>query len=110
MSEIYTPFGPDWIKEVSRIPKKHLIEMLRKCLIKEQEAADCIANNEHLLTFHPVSQPPECDTTVIVGFADGDTEHGFLGDGGFRSVRDRLLDPQPVAWADAPSTPDIFTR
>lgn len=29
----YVPFGPEWEKEVMKLPKKFIVEMLRKALV-----------------------------------------------------------------------------
>jgi hypothetical protein len=34
----YVPFGPEWEKEVMKLPKKFIVEMLRKALMANQES------------------------------------------------------------------------
>lgn len=34
----YVPFGPEWEKEVMKLPKKFIVETLRKALMANQEA------------------------------------------------------------------------
>jgi len=36
----YVPFGPEWEKEVMKLPKKFIVEMLRKALMANQAAKD----------------------------------------------------------------------
>lgn len=36
----YIPFGEEWKQEISKLPKKMLIEMLRKALIEKIQLLD----------------------------------------------------------------------
>jgi hypothetical protein len=55
---------------------------------------------------------PDTDTTVLVGFEDGDCEMGFFDseNGCWRWAGDACRFNQPVtAWADVPPVPLIHT-
>lgn len=56
MNDTYIPYGPEWEKEVSKLPKKILVEMLRKSHLKREAAEEliglvCVLNEQALATY-----------------------------------------------------------
>lgn len=43
----YIPFGPEWVKEVSKAPKLFIIEMVKKANLKRQEVEKELEKERH---------------------------------------------------------------
>lgn len=39
-TDSYIPYGPEWEKEMMKLPKKFLIELLKKALTEKNESND----------------------------------------------------------------------
>jgi hypothetical protein len=50
-SDFFVPFGPEWEKEIMKVPKLFIVGMLRKALLANQAAADAM----------PLSSKPEAN-------------------------------------------------
>lgn len=109
----YVPFGDEWKKEVSKIRKSAIVELYRAALVREMESnrASGMAyfkTFEEMAEWHPVAQPPDEETTVLVGFADGEVELGCLEAGDWRSFEGVIYPDAPIAWRELPEVPAHF--
>lgn len=52
-------------------------------------------------------ETPDDNTTVLVGFADGEVDLGYLDAGTWRAQHNDKFDPQPVLWAHTPEVPEV---
>jgi hypothetical protein len=90
----YEPFGDEWKKEVAACQKPAIVELYRRALMREQ--------------WSPVEYPPDDEMTVLVGFADGEVELGYIEAGDWRSFEGCIYPEPPVAWRELPEVPAYF--
>lgn len=43
----YIPYGPEWVKEMKKLPKDFLIEMARKSFIKQNKCVELLKKYQH---------------------------------------------------------------